>query len=372
MKLFSVRSTLLLSFKELLSLKSDTVMLVLMLFAFTVFILVPARSAPMETRHASVAVVDDDRSPLSLRLFDALLPPQFQPPVRLESREVELALDRGQYTFILHIPSRFQADLIAERQPELQLLVDATAMSQAGNGAGYIEQVVQQVITEWLGAGSTQPPVQLTVHALYNPNLYSTWFLAIIQIINVVAMLAIVLTGAALIRERERGTVEHLLVLPLTPVDIALAKVMANSVAILLAMLLSLLVVVRGILDVPLQGSLPLFVAGTFLYLFGISAVGIFLGTVARSMPQLGLLFLPVAILVTVLSGGVTPLESMPEAVQYGMQLMPSTHFTRFATAVLFRGATLSMVWLDLTAMALIGSAFFTFSIARFRAAMAT
>jgi len=371
MKWFSPRNTLLLSVKELLSLRSDPVMLVLIVFAFTVFILVPSRSAPMETVHASVAVVDEDRSPLSNRLFDALLPPQFQPPARLDSGEIDRALDRGQYTFVLHIPAGFQADLTAGHRPELQLLVDATAMSQAGNGAGYIDQIVHQVMAEWQQTASPGPPLELTVRTLYNPNLYSAWFLGIIQIINVVAMLAIVLTGAALIRERERGTVEHLLVLPLTPADIALAKIMANGLAILLAMLLSLLLVVRGVLGAPLQGSMALFVTGTVLYLFGISAVGIFLGTVARSMPQLGLLFLPVAIVVTVLSGGVTPLESMPAAVQYAMQLMPSTHFTRFATAVLFRGAKLSMVWVDLVAMATLGGLFFLGAMARFRAAMA-
>lgn len=370
MKLFSARNTLLLSGKELLSLKSDTVMLVLMVFAFTVFIVVPARNALLETRNASVAVVDEDRSPLSQRLFDALLPPEFQPPAILPASAIDRAMDRNQYTFILRIPVEFQADLSAGRQPELQLLVDATAMSQAGNGAGYIERIVQQVIAEWLQQQQADAAVEASVRILYNPNLYGSWFLAVIQIINVVAMLAIVLTGAALIRERERGTIEHLLVLPLSPVDIALAKVLANSSAILVAMLASVVLVVRGLLDVPLQGSMPLFVTGTFLYLFGIAAIGIFLGTVARSMPQLGLLFLPVAMIINVLSGGITPMESMPTPIQYGMQLVPSTHFTRFATAVLFRGAELALVWRDLAAMALIGGGFFLFAIARFRAAM--
>lgn len=370
MKGFSVRNTLLLGAKELVSLKSDTVMLVLMAFAFTVFIVVPSKNAAMDTRNASVAVVDEDLSPLSRRLFDALQEPYFKPPQRISAQAIDLALARGHYTFILRIPPRFAADLREGLRPELQLLVDATAMSQAGNGATYIQQVTQLTIDEWLGQSASQMPLSPVVRILYNPNLYGGWFFAVIQVINVVAMLAIVLTGAALIRERERGTVEHLLVLPLSPFDIGLSKIAANTLAIMVAMLISLTVVVRGFLDVPLRGSVPLFVAGTFLYLFSIAAVGIFLGTVARSMPQLGLLFLPTTIVIIVLSGGITPQSSMPEVIQYSMQVVPSTHYTRFATAVLFRGSGLALVWRDLAFMAAIGTGFFAFALLRFRAAM--
>lgn len=372
MKSFRLRNIWLLGFKELLSLKSDRVMLVLMALAFTVFVIVPSKNSVMDTRNASVAIVDQDRTPLSSRIADALLPPYFKPPVLIDNNAVDDLLDRGVYTFVLRIPPRFQADLIAGRRPELQLLVDATAMSQAGNGAGYITQIVQTAVNRWLGVADPAVPVTPVIRIAYNPNINGGWFFAINQLINMVAMLAIVLTGAALIRERERGTVEHLLVMPVSPLDIGVAKVWANSFAILVSMFLSVIFVVKGILGVPIRGSLMLFLAGTFCYLFAISALGVLLGTVARSMPQLGLLFLPVTVFVSLLSGGLTPLSAMPAWIRYTMQLVPSTPFTSFAAAVLFRGAGIDLVWRDLAHLALIGAVYFAVALSRFRASMAS
>jgi ABC-2 type transport system permease protein len=370
-----LRNIGLLGLKELISLKSDPVMLFLIVFAFTVFIILPAKNALLETRNASVAVVDMDRSPLSRRLADALLPPYFKPPLLLTGPEVELAMERGEVTFALTIPPRFQADLAQGRQPELQLLVDATAMSQAANGANYLQRVIDTTLRQWpdlqqQAGAAAAPPASANVRILFNPNLDGSWFFGVVQLINVVAMLAVVLTGAALIRERERGTVEHLLVMPVTPFEIALAKVWANGLAVIAALAVAMALVIRGLLQVPLQGSLLLFFAGTTLYFFAIAAIGILLGIVAKSMQQLGLMFIPLVFVIVTLSGGVTPQESMPPAIRHAMVIMPSTHFMRFATAVLFRGADLGLVWRDLAALAAIGAVFLATALLRFRASM--
>jgi ABC-2 type transport system permease protein len=214
-------------------------------------------------------------------------------------------------------------------------------------------------------------PININMRVAYNPNLYSSWFFAINNLINMISMLAIVLTGAALIRERERGTVEHLLVMPLRPIEIAIGKVWANSAVILVAVLMCIFIVIRGVLHVPVAGSLTLFMFGSALYLFAVSSIGIFLGTVARSMPQLGLLFLPIVLLISVLSGGLTPMEAMPAGIQYVMTVMPSSHFTQFAMAVLFRGAGLNLVWQPVVSMCLIGVVFLTLSLLRFRKSIA-
>jgi ABC-2 type transport system permease protein len=212
-----------------------------------------------------------------------------------------------------------------------------------------------------------EPPVDLVVRVAFNPNLASPWFTSIMAIINNVTMLAIILAGAAVIREREHGTMDHLLVMPLSPFEIAMAKVWANGMVIAVAVALSLLVVVRGILGVPITGSIPLFMAGVMLYLFFATAIGIFLGTVARSMPQLGLLFMLVALPMNMLSGGNTPLESMPPWLQVVMQASPSTHFVSFAEAILYRGAGIEVVWPQFLVVAVIGGLFLTLALSRFR-----
>ena len=355
--------------KEFFSLRRDLVMVGLIVYAFTYAVYAPTQHAQTELKNASVAVVDEDRSQLSQRLRDALLQPLFQPPAELAANEIDTAMDSGSYTFVIDIPPKLEADVLAGRQPELQINVDATAMTHAGHGATYLQQIIAQEIKEFMRgkAAALQEPVSLVVRAKFNPNLNSTWFMGVMQIINMITLLAIMLTGAALIREREHGTLEHLLVMPLTPAEIMIAKVWANGLIIVIAATLSLKVVVQGLLAVPIAGSVPLFVAGTALYLFSVTALGIFLATIARSMPQFGLLALPIFTVMYLLSGGTTPLDSMPRWLQIAMQFSPSTHFVGLAQAILYRSAGFDVVWPSFAAVTAIGVVFFLSALVRFR-----
>jgi len=355
--------------KEIFSLRRDVVMVVLIIFTFTYAVYTPARHALTELRNASVAVVDEDHSQLSQRIRDALLEPYFKPPVLLAIDGIDAAMDSGRYTFVIDIPPDFEADLLAGRQPAVQVNIDATAMTQAGHGATYIRRIIAQEVEDSLHSGETlqQLPVAQIVRVKFNPNVQSKWFLGVMQLVNMITLLAIMLSGAALIREREHGTIEHLLVMPLTPAEIMIAKVWANGLVIVIAATLSLKLVIQGLLDVPIAGSIPLFVAGMVIYLFSVTALGIFLATLVRSMPQFGLLAFPVFMVMNLLSGSTTPLDSMPEALQYAMQLSPSTHFVSFAQAILYRGAGFEVVWRDFTVIFLSGAVFFSAALLRFR-----
>lgn len=190
-------------------------------------------------------------------------------------------------------------------------------------------------------------------------------------IINNVTMLAIILSGAAIVREREHGTMDHLLVMPLTPFEIAMSKVWANGLVITVAVGLSLYLIVHGLLHIPIAGSIPLFLVGVSFYLFFASAIGIFLGTVARSMPQLGLLFFLVFLPMNMLSGSNTPLESMPPWLATTMQASPSTHFVAFAQSILYRGAGIDVVWPQFLFVAGVGGLIFLLAILRYRSTSA-
>ncbi|GAB5467575.1 MAG: ABC transporter permease [Rhodospirillales bacterium] len=359
--------------KELYSVARDPVLMILILYSFTFAIYTVAQGVQTEVHNAAIAVVDEDRSVVSNRIRGAFQPPQFQPAALIGIGEIDAVLDGGHYSFVLDIPPDFQADLLAGRYPEIQLNVDATAMTLAGNGAAYIQNIVQQELLDFAtrSGGGPTPPVTLVVRAFFNPNLDSTWFMAVMQIVNNVTIMAVILSGAAVIREREHGTLEHLLVMPVTPAEIMLAKVWANGLVILLAAVLSLYAVVQGLLDVPIAGSIGLFAVGSALYLFAVTALGIMLSTIATTMPQFGLLSIPVFVVLNLLSGGSTPLESMPETLQTVMQFAPTAHFIKFAQAVLYRGADLSVVWPSLLAVGAIGAVFFAAALLRFRATMA-
>jgi ABC-2 type transport system permease protein len=356
--------------KELRSIRADPMMLVLVAYTFSVAVYTVATGASTEAKDLTVGVVDEDRSDLSHRLMDTLNPPLFKRSVLISAKEIDANMNDGRLIFVLEIPPEFQSDLLAGRQASLQLNVDATAMAQAGNGAVYIQTIIAQELAKFQAGreGTLSTPVNVVIRAKFNPNLYAYWFSSVMQVVNNITMLAVILTGAALIREREQGTVEHLLVMPVVPAEIMLSKIIANGLVILIAAGFSLAFVVQALLKVPIAGSLTLFLAGATLYTLSVAALGILLGTIATTMGQFALLAAPALLVMQLLSGGATPMESMPVWLQHVMQIIsPTPHFVAFSQAVLYRGADLAIVWPLLVAMAAIGSVYFAFALSRFR-----
>lgn len=355
--------------KELRSLGRDHLLLGLIIFAFTFAIYTGATALPETLNRAAIAIVDEDRSPLSTRIVAAFYPPYFLPPQMITQTQMDERMDAGLDTFALNIPPGFQRDVLAGRSPAIQLNVDATRMSQAFTGSGYIQAIVNREVNAFVERYQSRPTasVELVERMRFNPTLEKSWFGSIIEIINNVTMLSVILTGAALIREREHGTIEHLLVMPVTPTEIMLAKIWAMGLVVWAACALSLTFVAQGVLSVPIEGSVLLFLAGAAAHLFATTSLGVFLGTAARSMPQLGLLIILVLIPLEMLSGGMTPRESMPEFVQYIMLAAPTTHFVLLAQAILYRGAGFAVVYPQFIALLAIGTVLFAFSLARFR-----
>lgn len=358
-----------LGIKELRGLLRDPVMVILIVFSFTFSVYTSATSSPETLNRAAIAIVDEDQSTLSARIAGSFYEPFFTPPQSISAAEMDQRMDNGLDTFALDIPPDFQRDLLAGKAPSIQLNVDATRMSQAFTGGGYVQNIVNGEVNEFLNSYRvrTELPVDLALRARFNPELNKGWFGAITGVINSITMLSIVLAGAALIREREHGTIEHLLVMPVTPLEIMISKVWSMGLVVLVASTFSLVVVVQGFLHIPVQGSLLLFSTGTVLLLFATTSLGIFLATIAGSMPQFGLLLILVLLPLQVLSGALTPRESMPEIIQTVMLAAPNTHFVILAQAVLFRGAGLNVVWPQILALLVIGSTLFVIALRRFR-----
>jgi len=359
--------------KELRSFLRDYVLLAFVVYAFSIAVTAQARSYSQEVHNAAVAVVDEDHSELSHRITHAFQPPYFKPAQLIAERDVVPSMNAGKYTFVVDVPPNFERDVLGRRSPAVQLNVDATVMVQGGLGAGYAQQIITNEINDFLSRAEGVPlsPVNLAIRVVFNPNVTTSWFTSVMSIINSISMLAIILAGAAIVREREHGTMDHLLVMPLTPFEIAMSKVWANGLVITSAVGLSLYLVVRTLLGVPIAGSIPLFLVGVAVYLFFACAIGVFLGTIARSMPQLGLLYFLVYLPMNLLSGSNTPLESMPPWLATAMQASPSTHFVSFAQSILYRGAGIEVVWPQFLFVAIVGGLFFMLAILRFRSTAA-
>jgi len=363
-----------LGIKELRSLVGDPMLLFLIVYSFTASVWTVAKSAPETLSNAAIAIVDEDQSALSARIADAFNPPYFLPPAMITREQMDARLDAGIDTFALDIPPDFQRDVLAGRRPTIQLNIDATRISQALTGGGYVETIAEGEVDAFVARNrnDSKLPVDLAVRVRFNPELARFWFGAINAVINQVTLLSILLCGAALIREREQGNIEHLLAMPVTPFEIMSGKVWAMGLVVLAACAFSLVFVVQALLSVPIQGSIPLFLAGAAITLFATTSMGIFMGTIAGNLPQFGLLLILTILPLQMLSGGATPYESMPQLVQYLMLAAPTTHFVKLAQGILFRGAGLDIVWPQFLALAAIGATFFGIAVTRFRRTIGT
>jgi len=360
--------------KELKSLWYDKIMFTLIVYSFSIAIYIGATATSTEIKNASIAFVDEDRSTLSHRIISSFYKPQFNTPDIINSSQIDTNIDNGKYTFIVVIPSNFEKNILSKKSPDIQVNIDATRMTQAGIGSQYIQKIISQELQNFLlKTQETQSTnLEIITRFKYNPNLTSSWFGSINEVINNIIMLSILLSGASLIREREHGTIEHLLVMPLNAVEIMLSKIFAVTLVVLLSVVFSLFFMVEGVLQIPIEGSIVLFLFTTFLLLFSTTAIGIFMGTIAKNMPQLGMIFILTILPLMMLSGSLTPFESMPDTIQHIMKLMPSSYFVDVSKAILFKGAELAIIWKELVAIFCIGVVFFLFALYMFRRSLST
>ncbi len=359
--------------KEIRGLFRDHMLLALIIYSFSLGVYVSAKAMPDSITNAAIAVVDEDHSQLSERITDSFMPPMFIRAKEISHPQIDQEMDSGNYTFVVVIPHDFERDVRAGRNPEIQLNVDATRMTQAFTGSGYIQQIISQEISKFANKNSSDSSsvAGTVIRNRYNPNLTQIWFGGVMQLVNNITMLAIILTGAALIRERECGTLEHLLVMPVTSFEIMVSKIWSMLVVVLAASSLSLVFIIKGALAVPLEGSVLLYIAGIALHLFAVTSLGIFLACMAQNMPQLGMLLILVLLPMQMLSGSTTPRESMPSWVQDIMLIAPNTHIVEFSQSILFRGAGIDVVWKQYLALLVIGSVLFWVSLIRFRKSLA-
>lgn len=351
--------------KELRSFVRDPALVLFSLYAFTLYVATAGGGLSLEVKNATVGVVDEDRSATSRGILRALRPPQFRPPVLIDQRDIEPTLDGGDLTFVLHVPRDFEQNLEGGVPASLQLDVDATAVSQAALGALYIEEIVAREI----GApGSEASP---SVRTRFNPNHESSWHVSLVELMFVVTLLSMVLPAASLLREREHGTVEHLLAMPLRPLELMLAKVWPNSIIVTVGAVLSLYAIVYGLFGAPARGSVLAFIGGTLLFQFTTAGLGILLATVARTVAQVALLSILVATPMLLLSGAWTPIESLPDGIRGLTVLSPLRYYAEFLFGVVLRGAPSALLWKQLLALVLLGAAFFLAGSLRFRARFA-
>ncbi len=360
--------------KELKQLSRDPILLVVIAYFFTADIYIAASGIHMDLRQASLAVLDHDHSASSRELIHRFQPPWFELKGELsDTHQARRMLDAGEVLAVIDIPEHFQRDLERGRQASVQMQVDASNSVLGTLVTTYAAQIVSRFSQEKAQALhgrlklETLPAVLDRQRVWYNPNQNDTWFMSISELLTVITMLSLMLPAAAAVREKERGTIEQLLVSPLTPVQILLPKVLSMGLVVLAGTAVSLFLMIVPAFGVPIKGSIPLFFAVTALYVFATAGLGLFIATLSRTLGQVVMLVILLMMPILLLSGAWTPPEAMPEFLRRAMVLSPLSYFIEMAYGILLKGAGVKLLWDAILGLALLGSLLFGFGVWRFR-----
>ena len=361
--------------KELLQLARDTLLVLAVLYLFT-FDIMMAGGVKMDLNKATVVVHDMDHSLASRELIYRFQQPYFQLGGEiLDQNEGIRLLDQGKALMVLDIPPRFQHDLIQGRPTQVQVQVDTSNTVLGTLAASYSGQIIGQY-----GFDTALQRMGLTAEALaavpmlvdrhrvwYNPNQKDSWFMSISELLTVITVLAMMLPAAAAVREKERGTIEQLLVSPLTSMQILLPKVIAMTLVILLGTALSVGLIIHGVFHVPMKGNLTLFFAVTAMYTFAMSGLGLFVSTMSRNLAQAAMMIIMIMMPIILLSGAWTPPEAMPVGIRQAMYISPLYYYIEISYAILLKGAGIKILWDSLLGLGMLGSLVFGFGVWRFR-----
>lgn len=366
-----------LAIKELKQLWRDRGLFGFVIYVFTLNIVLAAGGASFELNHVPVIVHDADHSDAARDLTYRFQPPYFslQGEVGTAQQAMDM-LDREQARVLIDIPHGFAETLREGTQPAtVQLLVDASHANSGYLAASYAAAITGGFGAEWsqrslarAGVDPTGiPHIENRIRLWHNADLNEPWFQTIAELTTMMTVMCILLPAAALVREKERGTIEQLLVSPLSALQVMLAKVLAMEAVMLLGVAVALFGIMQPLYHVPARGSLGLLFVLTALYAFTNAGLGLVAATFARNSGQTGLLILLIVMPIITLSGTWTPFESMPGWLRAAMTLSPLRHFVDIVYSILLRGAGLNVLWDSVLAMTALGAVLFAIGLARFR-----
>lgn len=358
--------------KELLQLFRDAALMVFFLYSFTGDIYLAASGVSMQLKHAAIATLDGDRSFASRELAGRFQPPYFKPVGEAGSpAQAVRLLDDGEVMAVLDIPPRFNERLLRGEQVSVQMQVDTSNSVLGFLTSSYGAQIVGRyglevaALREGLD-GTVGPRVEADVRVWYNPNQNDAWFMGISELLTVITLFSILLPAAAMVREKERGTIEQLMVTPLSPFQILFPKVVAMTLVILAGCAIALFGVLGPLFQLPMRGSLGTFFLVTALYVFTTAGLGLLAATVARNLAQVGMLTVVILMPMLLLSGAWTPIEAMPPWMRGLAWISPLHYFLDAAYGILLKGAGLAVLWDSVLAMSALGILIFAVGMRRF------
>jgi len=361
--------------KEFQQLLHDWPILFILMWAFSGAIYVAGHAVRIEVNNYPTVILDLSRSVQSRELVSLIRAPYFKIVAYARNDdEVVQFLDTGKASLAVVIPPDFERR-VAAGSGRFQIISDGTISQTSIMATSYIARIAGvynfQLLTQRLGVTPRDlaniPQVDARIRVEYNPNVDNVWFISLLEMLNMITMVSMLLTAAAMVREKVYGTLEQLLVSPLRPIELFMAKIIPTVVIIMLLSLVSLFVIVQGVFHTPIRGSLLLFYSVMAIYVFSVSSFGLLVAVFARNLAQAMMTLFLILMPMMFLSGAFTPQESMAPWMQYASLISPMRYFMDFGYQVLFKGNGVAYVWHDVLGILVLGTLMFGLSVWRFR-----
>jgi ABC-2 type transport system permease protein len=351
--------------KELLQVFRDPRLTRMVLLAPVFQLLAFGYVVSTDVRRVSTFVVDQDHTQASRDLARTLFASGYFRPVGSSDRPADLveALDHGRALVGVHIPRGFARDL-AQARAQVQLLFDGTNSNTATVARGYAGRIVQAYALAQGGLTRT-PPLELRERAWFNPALKSQDYNVPAVMGAIMLILSLLLTSLAVVRERELGTLEQLMVSPLSPAELIIGKTVPFAIIGLVDLVLISAVALLWF-RVPFEGSFLLLLLAGVLYLFSTLGLGLLISTISNTQQEAVMTSFLFIMPLMLLSGFMFPVSSMPVAFQWLTLLNPLRHFLEIVRAIFLKGAGLDALWPQFLALTLMGAGLLGFATTRF------
>lgn len=359
--------------KELIQFLRSRAILVLILYLYTGEVMMCTYAMSFDVRNLPTAVADRSGSAESRALVrefgsSGYFSIEHSAP---DDTEVAALLDRGDVMAALIIPREFSRQLVQGAPASVQLILDGSNANAASVAQGYAQRIVQNFALHRQSPHSTASRVAVELHprVWYNSELDYRRFMVLSMMVLAGMMAGVITAAAGIVREKESGTVEQLLVTPVSVGEMIAAKMLPPLLFCLLALFPSMLV--AAVFDVPLRGSVALFMLFSAVFLISVMSIGVLVAVIAETLQQALLISFMVLFPVMFLSGTIVPLESMPAGLQYFAEASPLRHYMEAILGLFLKGVGLEVLWPRLAVMAAIAAALLAVSLWRFRRQLA-
>ena len=336
--------------KELLEFLRSYGLVVIVLFSFTLDIYIAGKGISLDAKNISTGVVDYSPGVISKKILSHLHAPQFKEPVFFLSQEEMMKAVRNKEIMLgIIFESDFERRLYKQNNPVVNILLDSTAATQSFMALSYIQNIIFKF------QGKLLVPVKIQIHKLFNPNASYPYFMALSELLSVITLLSVVLTAAAFVKEKENGTWDIMLLMPVSSKAVILAKSFSQVIIVMAGTIISTGIILFGVFNLPINGSLTVFMIMTFFYAFTSAGIGLFIASVAHDIMQVVQLSALIMMPVIFLSGAWTPVHAMHPVLQYLSILSPLRYYIQGSEGIFFRGTELIDLWEYFAGVIIIG-----------------